>query len=98
MPMRMTFSSLSHELHLHPDEDVAAIAGRLAVKYGWNDAEREAHELRLFDIRGGMSMALIEEHNHVPIDRTLVAAEDYFRGLHRRTVHAFRHRDQMEER
>jgi len=97
-PMRLTFSGLCQELNLHPDEPVATIANRLAVRFSWTPAERRAHEDRLFDIRGGMAVAMVREHGHIPVDRTLAAAEQYFRELHGRSVRAFQFRDTMEER
>ena len=63
-----------------------------------SDADRRALEERLLDIWAGMVLAFLHEQYYVPIDRTLIAAEDYFHRLHRRTVRAIQYCDSMEER
>ena len=94
---RLTHSALYRELRLHPKEDVAVIAARLASQLSWSPEETHLHQERLYDIRRAAATALLEEKNRIPFNRTAANMDAYLDGLDRRLDDAHHYMDTMDE-
>jgi hypothetical protein len=94
---RLTHSALYREVRLHPREDVAAIADRLAAQMAWSVEERRLHQERLYDIRRAVAATLLDEKNRIPFNRAAGQMDAYLDGLDRRLDDAHHWSDTMDE-
>ena len=64
------------------------IADRLARIYGWSTEVRDAHRLRLHDLRGAQTLTILDEELELPARRTADAMDQYLAGLDDRIARA----------